>query len=107
MRQKNCEHPFYERNSLLMLGEDVTLEAGTGCVHTAPGHGHDDYLVGLKYGLEIYNPVDDYGCYRDDLELFGGMKLEDANPAVSEKLAEVGTLLYEGDVKHSYALLAL
>ena len=52
---KNCKHPFYERNSLLMLGDHVTLEAGTGCVHTAPGHGQDDYLVGLKYALEIYN----------------------------------------------------
>ncbi len=99
---KNCKHPFYDRNSLLMLGDHVTLEAGTGCVHTAPGHGQDDYLVGLKYGLEIYNPVDDYGRYRQDLELFGGMKLKDANQAVNEKLAEVGALLYESSVEHSY-----
>jgi len=99
---KNCRHPFYDRNSLLMLGDHVTLEAGTGCVHTAPGHGHDDYLVGLKYGLEIYNPVDDYGRYREDMELFGGMKLKDANQAVSEKLTEVGALLYESTVEHSY-----
>ncbi|MCW8860148.1 MAG: isoleucine--tRNA ligase [Deltaproteobacteria bacterium] len=100
--KKNCRHPFYERNSLLMLGEHVTLEAGTGCVHTAPGHGQDDYLAGLKYGLEIYNPVDDYGRYRQELELFGGMKLKDANPAVNEKLAEVGALLHESSVNHSY-----
>ena len=99
---KNCKHPFYERNSLLMLGDHVTLEAGTGCVHTAPGHGQDDYLIGLKYGLEIYNPVDDYGRYREDLELFGGMKLKDANQAVSQKLAEVGALLYESSISHSY-----
>ena len=99
---RNCKHPFYDRNSLLMLGDHVTLEAGTGCVHTAPGHGHDDYLVGLKYGLEIYNPVDDYGRYREDLELFGGMKLKDANQAVNEKLAEVGALLHESSVSHSY-----
>ncbi len=99
---KNCKHPFYDRNSLIMLGDHVTLEAGTGCVHTAPGHGQDDYLVGLKYGLEIYNPVDDYGRYRHDLELFGGMKLKDANQAVDEKLAEVGALLHESSVAHSY-----
>jgi isoleucyl-tRNA synthetase len=85
-----------------MLADHVTLEAGTGCVHTAPGHGQDDYQVGLKYGLEIYNPVDDYGRYRQDLELFGGMKLKDANPAVNEKLAEVGALLHESSVEHSY-----
>ncbi len=99
---KNCKHPFYDRNSLLMLADHVTLEAGTGCVHTAPGHGQDDYVVGLKYGLEIYNPVDDYGRYREDLELFGRMKLKDANPAVNEKLSEVGALLHESSVEHSY-----
>ncbi|MFK5926804.1 MAG: isoleucine--tRNA ligase [Desulfuromusa sp.] len=99
---KNCKHPFYDRNSLLMLGDHVTLEAGTGCVHTAPGHGQDDYLVGLKYGLDIYNPVDDYGRYREDLELFGGMKLKDANAAVNKKLTEVGALLHESQIEHSY-----
>ncbi len=98
----HCRHPFYDRDSLLMLGEHVTLEAGTGCVHTAPGHGQDDYLIGLQYGLEIYNPVDDYGRYRDNLELFGGMKLKEANPAVNAKLAEVGALLHESSLAHSY-----
>ncbi len=100
--KKNCKHPFYERNSLIMLGDHVTLEAGTGCVHTAPGHGQDDYVIGLKYGLEIYNPVDDYGRYREGTELFGGMKLKDANQAVSEKLTEVGALLQESELEHSY-----
>ena len=100
--KKNCKHPLYARNSLIMLGDHVTLEAGTGCVHTAPGHGQDDYIVGLKYGLEIYNPVDDYGRYREDLELFGKMKLKDANPAVNEKLAEVGALLQQSEISHSY-----
>ncbi|WP_303721828.1 isoleucine--tRNA ligase [Malonomonas rubra] len=99
---RNCKHPLYERNSLIILGDHVTLDAGTGCVHTAPGHGQDDYVVGLKYGLEIYNPVDDFGRYRDDLELFGGMKLKDANPAVCEKLAEVGALLQQSEISHSY-----
>ena len=99
---KNCRHPLYERNALIMLGDHVTLEAGTGCVHTAPGHGHDDYVIGLKYGLDIYNPVDDYGRYRPELELFGGMKLAEANRAVNDKLLEVGALLHESDLSHSY-----
>ena len=73
--KKECRHPIYDRASLLVLGDYVTLEAGTGCVHTAPGHGHDDYVTGLRYGLEIYNPVDDYGKYRDDLEFFAGEKV--------------------------------
>jgi len=98
-----CRHPFYDRDSLLVLGDYVTLEAGTGCVHTAPGHGQDDYVTGLRYGLEIYNPVDDYGRYRDDVEFFAGLHVQkEANAAVSAKLAEVGALLNEGKVAHSY-----
>ena len=67
-----------------------------------PGHGHDDYLTGLRYGLEIYNPVDDYGRYREDLEFFGGEKVPAVNPQVSAKLAEVGALLGEDKLSHSY-----
>jgi len=100
--RQTCRHPLYERDSLIILGDHVTLEAGTGCVHTAPGHGMDDYIVGLKYGLEVYNPVDDDGRYRQDLEFFGGMKVADANGAVNGKLAEVGALLNASDISHSY-----
>ncbi len=100
--KRECRHPLHDRASLLVLGDYVTLEAGTGCVHTAPGHGHDDYLTGLRYGLEIYNPVDDYGRYRDDLEFFGGEKVPEVNPQVSAKLAEAGALLGEDKVAHSY-----
>ena len=100
--KKECRHPFYDRASLLVLGDYVTLEAGTGCVHTAPGHGHDDYLTGLRYGLEIYNPVDDYGRYREDLEFFGKEKVPAVNPQVIAKLAEVGALLGEDKISHSY-----
>lgn len=100
--KKECRHPLYDRVSLLVLGDYVTLEAGTGCVHTAPGHGHDDYLTGLRYGLEIYNPVDDYGRYREDLEFFGKEKVPAVNPQVSAKLAEVGALLGEDKLSHSY-----
>jgi len=100
--KKTCRHPLYERTSLIMLGDHVTLEAGTGCVHTAPGHGQDDYQVGLRYGLEIYNPVDDYGRFRQDVELFGGMKIDEGNGAVNDRLREVGALLKETKVSHSY-----
>ena len=100
--KRSCRHPIYDRESLIVLGDYVTLEAGTGCVHTAPGHGQDDYLTGLRYGLEIYNPVDDYGRYQKDLEFFGGMKVKDANADVSAKLAELGALLKEDKVEHSY-----
>jgi isoleucyl-tRNA synthetase len=99
---KQCRHPLYDRPSLLVLGDYVTLETGTGCVHTAPGHGHDDYLTGLRYGLEIYNPVDDYGRYLPTLELFGGEKVPAVNPQVTARLAAVGALLHEGKVAHSY-----
>ncbi len=100
--KRACRHPLYDRDSLLVLGDYVTLEAGTGCVHTAPGHGQDDYLTGLRYGLDIYNPVDDYGCYREDLEFFGGARVPDVNPRVTAKLAEVGALLQESRISHSY-----
>ena len=100
--RKNCQHPFYERNSVILLGEHVTLEAGTGCVHTAPGHGHDDYVLALKEGVEVYNPVDNYGKYIGNLEFFGGMSVHAANPAVIEKLTEVGALICAGSISHSY-----
>jgi len=99
---RECRHPLYNRPSLIVLGDYVTLEAGTGCVHTAPGHGQDDYLTGIKYGLEIFNPVDDYGRYREDLEFFGGEKVPQVNSQVTAKLQEVGALLQEGKVSHSY-----
>jgi isoleucyl-tRNA synthetase len=99
---RHCRHPFYNRPALLMLGDHVTLDAGTGCVHTAPGHGQDDYVVGLRYGLDVYNPVDDYGRYREELEFFGGMKLTEANQAVNAKLQEVGALLKQSEISHSY-----
>ena len=97
-----CRHPLYDRPSLIVLGQHVTLEAGTGCVHTAPGHGHDDYLTGLRYGLEIYNPVDDYGKYRLDVEFFAGIKVNEAHTLVAEKLDAVGALLKLGKISHSY-----
>ena len=102
LEKKLCRHPFYERDSVILLGEHVTLEAGTGCVHTAPGHGQDDYEIGLKYGLDIYNPVDNRGRFLETVEFFGGQFVFDANKNVIEKLREIGALVASGEVSHSY-----
>ncbi|MER2105492.1 MAG: isoleucine--tRNA ligase [Solibacillus sp.] len=97
-----AEHPIYGRDSLVMVGDHVTAEAGTGCVHTAPGHGEDDYQVGKRYGLEILSPVDNTGCYTDEAPGFEGLFYEKANPVVIEKLKEQGALLNVSKFKHSY-----
>ena len=97
-----CRHPFIDRESLLILGNHVTLEAGTGCVHTAPGHGQEDYEVGLKYSLDIYTPVDDDGKFTSDVDFFAGEFVFKANQAVNQKLKEVNALLKEETITHSY-----
>jgi isoleucyl-tRNA synthetase len=97
-----CRHPFVDRESLLILGDFVTLDVGTGCVHTAPGHGQEDYEVGLKYGLDIYSPLDDEGRFTEDVPFFAGQFVFDANAAVNAKLDEVGCLLKEEEMEHSY-----
>jgi isoleucyl-tRNA synthetase len=97
-----CAHPFYERDSLVILGEHVTLDAGTGCVHTAPGHGEDDFYVGKKYGLDILCPVDEKGYMTEEAPGFEGLFYDDANKPVTEKLKEVGALLKLEFITHSY-----
>jgi isoleucyl-tRNA synthetase len=97
-----CKHPFIDRESLIILGEHVTLEAGTGCVHTAPGHGQEDYEIGQKYGLEIYAPVDNQGKFTQEVNFFAGEFVFNANEKVNEKLREVGALLLEEQIEHSY-----
>ena len=97
-----CRHPFIERDSVLILAPFVTLEAGTGCVHIAPGHGQDDYEIGLKYGLDVYAPVDDDGKFTPDVDFFAGQFVFDANDAVNEKLREVGALLGTVNIEHQY-----
>jgi isoleucyl-tRNA synthetase len=97
-----CRHPFIERDSLILLAPYVTLDAGTGCVHTAPGHGQEDYETGIQYGLEIYSPVDDDGRFTPDVPFFAGQFVFDANKAVNRKLTEVGALLKEEIMVHSY-----
>ncbi|MBI4594931.1 MAG: isoleucine--tRNA ligase [Candidatus Tectomicrobia bacterium] len=97
-----CRHPFYDRESVLIMGDHVTLTQGTGCVHSAPGHGQEDYEVGMKYGLEIYSPVDSKGHFVPELEFFGGQFVFEANKNITAKLKADGFLLKEETITHSY-----
>jgi isoleucyl-tRNA synthetase len=96
------QHPLYARPSVGVLGDYVTLEQGTGAVHTAPGHGSDDFNTGVKYGLDIYAPVGPGGHFLDTVELFGGKRVFDANPAVEEALKTRGRLWHRETFQHSY-----
>ncbi len=102
LERKRCRHPFYDRESLLVLGNHVTLEAGSGCVHTAPGHGREDHEVGLEYGLDVYSPVDDQGRFTDEVDFFAGQFVFEANPHINDKLRETGALLARETMTHSY-----
>ncbi len=95
-------HPFIDRDSLAILADYVTSDTGTGCVHTAPGHGQDDYLSGIRYKLPILSPVDPKGRFEDDVEHFAGMNVFEANPHVVALLREKGMLLADGRINHSY-----
>jgi len=96
------EHPFYDRKVPIVLGEHVTTEAGTGAVHTAPGHGQDDYIVGMKYGLPIDNPVGADGVFLSTTELFAGEHVFNANAHVLEVLESKGKLVHHHALLHSY-----
>ncbi|MEW5735223.1 MAG: isoleucine--tRNA ligase [Thermodesulfobacteriota bacterium] len=102
LENKSARHPLYDRDSLFVLGEHVTLDAGTGCVHTAPGHGQEDYEAGLRYNLPPYSPVDDRGFFTDDVQFFAKAFVFDANPAIVKKIAEAGNLIKEKSFTHSY-----
>ncbi len=97
-----CRHPFIDRESVLILAPFVTLDAGTGTVHIAPGHGQEDYEIGLEYGLDVYAPVDDDGNFTPDVDFFAGQFVFDANGPVNEKLKEVGALLGLVYMEHQY-----
>ena len=119
-----CRHPWIDRPSLLMVGEHVTLggeadaeteldvkdareksatsKAGTGCVHTAPGHGHDDFVIGKRYGLEIYCPVDNAGRFTPEVEHFAGQRVFEANPKIVDFMRERGVLLFSENYEHRY-----
>ena len=100
----NTKHPLYDRKSPIILGEHVTTDAGTGAVHTAPGHGLEDYEVGCKYGIEVFSPLDSKGVWTEivndkDLE---GVPYYKGNAIVIEKLKNCGALLAQDDIQHSY-----
>ena len=95
-------HPLYERDSIGVLADYVTLEAGTGAVHTAPGHGVDDFNTGMRYGLDIYAPVGPAGHFLETVELFGGQRVFDANPNVEAALKERSRLWHRQAFSHQY-----
>jgi isoleucyl-tRNA synthetase len=99
-----CRHPFLDRDSIVLLSEHVTLDAGTGCVHTAPGHGEEDYQIGLKYKLPLLSPVDDNGRYTEEVGVpeWVGKYVFDANKDVIHRLADAGCLLAANDHHHDY-----
>ncbi|MDN0073373.1 isoleucine--tRNA ligase [Crenobacter sp. SG2303] len=96
------QHPFYDRQVPVIVGEHVTTDAGTGLVHTAPAHGLEDFQAGLAYGLPVANPVGDDGRYKSTIERFAGLTVWEANPQVIETLAEAGALLANVRLNHSY-----
>lgn len=96
-------HPFYDdRNVPLVLADYVMLDSGTGCVHTAPGHGVEDYETGVRCGIDIYNPVDDAGVYLKDTPLLGGLSIEEGGKRALAMIEERGRLLGSGSIMHSY-----
>jgi len=95
-------HPLYDRDSLGVLAHYVTLEQGTGAVHTAPGHGADDFATGVRYELDIYAPIGTDGRFAADVGIVGGLKVFEANPVVEAALAERGRLWFRSEVAHSY-----
>jgi isoleucyl-tRNA synthetase len=96
------QHCFLDRKVPVILGDHVTTEAGTGAVHTAPAHGQDDFVVGQKYDLEVYNPVGGNGVYLPDTEYFAGQHVLKANAAIIELLQQRGVLLHNEQYQHSY-----
>ncbi|OBT06628.1 isoleucine--tRNA ligase [Vibrio sp. UCD-FRSSP16_10] len=98
----NFQHPFYDFTVPVVLGDHVTTDSGTGIVHTAPGHGQEDFVVGKQYDLEVANPVGSNGVYLPDTELFAGQHVFKANDSVLDVLKEKGALLHHHAFEHSY-----
>lgn len=96
------QHPFYDRKVPIIVGNHVTLDSGTGAVHTAPGHGQDDYIIGVNYNLPIDNPVDDKGCFVASTPIFAGLHVNKANPQVITELTARGKLVHAAMIQHSY-----
>ncbi|MBU1754384.1 isoleucine--tRNA ligase [bacterium] len=102
MEGKVCRHPFIERDSIIILADYVTRDQGTGCVHTAPGHGIDDYGSGMRYKLPVITPVNEKGCFTEEAGEFAGMDVFKANPVIIEKLKGLDRLLHTETINHSY-----
>ncbi len=103
LEKAQCSHPIFDdRTSLVMLGDHVTLEQGTGCVHTAPGHGCEDFDIGRRYGLPVVVPVDEKGCFTREFPAMEGVFVFDANPTIVDLLRNKGLLLASGKVIHDY-----
>lgn len=101
-KDKTAKHPFENRESKLLLADYVTLEDGTGCVHTAPGHGTDDYITGLKNNLEVFSPVDKKGIFTSEAGAYKNLKIWDANNIIIKDLKESDHLVASVNIKHSY-----
>jgi len=99
---RKCSHPFMERESLIILANYVTLDTGTGIVHTAPGHGREDYMSGLQYNLPVLSPVDSTGTFTEEAGPYAGMFIHDANKRINADLKETGFLVKEAKMSHSY-----
>jgi isoleucyl-tRNA synthetase len=102
MEKLTARHPFIDRESVFVLADYVTLEDGTGCVHTAPGHGYEDYLTGLANGLDVYTPVDDMGEFTPEVATYAGLNVFKANKIITADMRAAGTLLHESVISHSY-----
>jgi len=100
----NTKHPLVDRKSKIILGEHVTLDAGTGLVHTAPGHGLEDYEVGVKYGVEVFSPLDATGCWKEEVGIpeLVGVPYYKGNDMVIDMLEGVNALVYQNEINHSY-----
>ena len=102
LERKTFRHPYLDQDAPILLGQHVTLDAGTGCVHTAPGHGQEDYDISLSYGLAAFNPVDHAGIFAPQTPVVGGMHVFKANAIMVEHLQTTGMLLAHCSIKHSY-----
>lgn len=98
----DCQHPFIDRSSVVILGDHVTLDAGTGCVHTAPGHGLEDFEIGRKYKLPILNPVDSKGIFTAEAGKFAGLPVTESTKPIVAELKEQGALLHFSTITHQY-----
>lgn len=102
MEGKMCQHPFINRGSIIILADYVTRDQGTGCVHTAPGHGIDDYSSGMRYKLPVITPVNGNGCFTEEAGEFAGIDVFKANSVIIERLKGLNRLLYTETITHSY-----